>query len=742
MARQWPGWLRQSVRAAAGLWPWAAYALAVALLAQVAQAQQTRWSDGSGIRTAGAPPAGQLAPFAEQRPTPAPLETRPQDGATSESRGASGAGSPEAPFSRADSVAKDAGTGTPGSDLPSGSRLPEVKDSAVSGASGQQPITGGAAGSATAYEPSGVTLPAGQAEDDPLEPIARPEYAAPVAIEVASFKGVVPGQSTLAEVDRAWGAPREMRKQGDLLVQLYTVEPFDRVEASFYQGKVVSIVIRLQQSFPAKLVAEQLELAPIRPVLVSNELGEILGQAYPERGVLFAFEPATEPGKPSMKVAQIVLEPITAEPFVLRAETHLESHPTLSLADLDQALKLQADNARAHWLRGRGLALLGRLDEALAATAEAVRLEPDNAHYRVTRAQVLGQLGQFEQALSEARQAVELSQRLPHVRARALCLLGDLLASGTEPDYKQAIQYHTQAVQTADPLTANPHPAIRLPAKEVMVDAHLGAGHDIAWGQWKDKQVAVQRWLERAEAFANELIQNEGGSAELRFRVATRALAICVGMQGALDPEAWAKEVTESGKALIAACEEPGLKVRYQADLGTALYDALQVCQMRDEHQTALGYGELAAEYLEAAQAQQGLPNGAYLLGRLYFRLGAIHAIGEENHRAAITWFDKALPLLSQPLPKEATAELGRHGETFVSMGVSYWETGQREKAVELTQKGVAMMEHAVAQGTLAEGALAIPYGNLAAMHRELGEPEAARRYQEMAAKLRGPTTR
>ena len=71
-------------------------------------------------------------------------------------------------------------------------------------------------------------------------------------------------------------------------------------------------------------MAQQLELTNVRPVLVSNELGEILGQVYPERGVLFAFEPSKEPGKASMNVAQIILEPITAEPFVLRAETNLD----------------------------------------------------------------------------------------------------------------------------------------------------------------------------------------------------------------------------------------------------------------------------------------------------------------------------------------------------------------------------------------------------------------------------------
>ena len=235
-------------------------------------------------------------------------------------------------------------------------------------------------------------------------------------------------------------------------MQLYSVEPFDRVEVSYAGDKVSSVVIRFDRAFPADAVAKQLELATIRPVLVSNELGEILGLAYPERGVLFAFEPGKEPGKPSMKVAQIILEPITAEPFVLRAETTLESRCDLSRRDLEQALTLEPDNARAHWLHSRVLAAMEQYEKAAAAAAEAVRLEPDNPQYRVTRAQVLAQAGRLSEAIEEAQKAVETSQKRPHVKARALCLVGDLLASGPKPDYKKALSFHTQAMQIADPL--------------------------------------------------------------------------------------------------------------------------------------------------------------------------------------------------------------------------------------------------------------------------------------------------
>ena len=78
-------------------------------------------------------------------------------------------------------------------------------------------------------------------------------------------------------------------------------------------------MIRFSRPFPANGMAKQLDLSTVRPVLISNDMGEILGLAYPERGVVFNFEASKETGKPSMKVAQLVLEPITAEPFVLCA---------------------------------------------------------------------------------------------------------------------------------------------------------------------------------------------------------------------------------------------------------------------------------------------------------------------------------------------------------------------------------------------------------------------------------------
>jgi tetratricopeptide (TPR) repeat protein len=573
--------------------------------------------------------------------------------------------------------------------------------------------------------------------DNSLSAIPDPQDGPPVPIVAASFSGVAPGTSTRADVAKAWGQPTKSTKVDGALVELYSVEPFKRVEVSYSDGKVSSVVIRLDRSFPAEAVAKQLDLTATRPVLVVNELGDVLGRAYPERGVLLAFEPSDKPNKPSMKVSQIVLEPISAEPFVLRAETTMDNRYDLSRRDLEQALALEPGNARAHWLYSRVLSATEQYEQAVKAAGNAVRLDPDDAQYRVTHAQTLAQAGQLPEALETAQKAVAISEGRPHVKARATCMVGDLLASGPKPDFKKALTVHTQALQLADTLSSDPHPAIRLAAKEVQIDAYLGAAHDIAWGEWKDKPKAVTRWLERAKAVAEDLVAREGGSPEQLFRVYARALTAYVGLRDAMDPAATVKGLSDTGEKLIATARDPGRKARLQWELGMALYDAVQVCQMRSESDNALKHGEAAAKYIAQAIKARPSSTSTFLLGRLYFRLGAIHATSKHDHQAAVVWFGKAVPLLERASPEDLASDLGRQGEAFVGMGVSYWETGQHERAVVLSIKGVTWMERAVKQGTLDKSSLAVPYGNLASMQHKLGDDDQAKRYQDLASRMK-----
>jgi tetratricopeptide (TPR) repeat protein len=583
-------------------------------------------------------------------------------------------------------------------------------------------------------KPNGQALKVTESEE-PLSPVPDPHGAGPVEVDAASFNGITPGSSTASQLKSAWGDPLKVADLDGQTVYLYRVDPFDQIEVTIREDKVVSIVIRLKSAFPADTVAEQLQLTDVRPVLVSNELGEILGQTFPERGVLFSFKPSGEPGKTTMQVASVVLEPVSAESFVLRAETYLETQTEESLKDLDTAIELDDSNHRAYWLRARILAAAGQPLKGGMSSDRAVQLAPNNPQYRITRAQILGQFSRYDEAMKEAERALEDCESKPHVKARALCLLGDLASSGSKPDYKSAFNNHSEALKTATALVDSRHPAIRVAAKKILIDAHLGAANDIAWGYWDEKEKAVPRWLQRAETIAEDMIKNERSSKEVRLNVAARALAAYVGLEGGLDPTKWAEMATSTGEELIAAAGQLPRKRQLQWDLGMALYDAVQTYQMRGQHDLALKHGERAIEYFEQGRSLN--PDSmadAYLLGRLYFRLGAIHSIGNDNHRAAITWFEKAIPLFEQASARMSPTEHGRLGETYVSMGVSYWSVGQQEKALKFTEQGVKLIEKGVNSGAVAKAALEVPYSNLSTMHRELGHEEKAEEFLTLAS--------
>ncbi len=558
-----------------------------------------------------------------------------------------------------------------------------------------------------------------------LEPTVDPITNTEVTVDPAAFNGITPGVSTLDDVRKAWGEPTARTEQDGDLLHLYQVGPFNRVETHFREGKVVGIVVHLEKAYPAKLVGEHLQLSNVRPVLVSDPRGMVIGQAFPEKGVLFGFAPSDEPGKASMLVTQIVLDPISAEPFVLRAETFLENDPESAEKDLRVALRLDPAHARAHWLLAKSYMLLGAANEGLAAARRAVASAPHDPQYRLTLAQLLASTGEREAALRELQTVAAASENRPHLKARAVCAQGDLHANGDPPDYKKAVEYYTEAIKIAHPIASDPHPAYRLAAKEVLVDAHIGAARAIAWGPWEQKEIVVPRWLERAGAAADELAK-EGGSPLFRIRVAAAALSASVGVPSGLDPQPWIARLEEAAPGALA--EAGGVRrLQIQWDIGVALYDAVQCFQIRGEHDAALQYGLEAAELLENGQTSRTLQQSDYyLMGRLYFRLGAIHAIAKQDHAAAVELFDKAVPLLQKAVAGTSGLSAGRLGETFVSMGVSYWESNQASKAIELTEQGIELLEAAVQSGAMDATALEVPHSNLAAMRRQARTPSSA----------------
>ena len=111
------------------------------------------------------------------------------------------------------------------------------------------------------------------------------------------------------------------------------------------------------------------------------------------------------------------------------------------------------------------------------------------------------------------------------------------------------------------------------------------------------------------------------------------------------------------------------------------------------------------------------------------------------DHEEAIGWYRKAEPLLAGEVPPGVLADPGTHGEMFVSMGVSYWQLENSRRAIALTEQGTDIIQRAVVQGILQPESLAIPYGNLATMHKNSGNRADAEAFAELAASLTGENT-
>jgi tetratricopeptide (TPR) repeat protein len=558
-------------------------------------------------------------------------------------------------------------------------------------------------------------------DDPPPRPAA--------SVQSASFGGVQPEVTTAEQLADKWGPGQEVSHKDNQTVLRFSRPSFPQVDVTLVDGVARSIVINLDQSIPTDTLARELQLDDVRPVDVPDDSGELLGQAFPERGVLFSITPD---GK---RVSQVLLDKIDQSSFLLRAEIDLQRHTHSSLADIDYVLSEQPKNARALWLRARVMCALARYDEAMHDVDAALEVEKEPL-YRLTRGEILGQKWHYDDAIKETKDVLAIGDLVRNVRAKALCQLGDLLAACPVHDYKGAMEDHLAAIKLADPLSIDKHLAVRRAAKLLLVDAHLAVANDIAYGVWQQKEKVVPKWLERARAYAEDSIAHEDADPALRLHLAQGALAACAGAEGKIDSVPWARMALQAGKPLIFAADDPWTKLALQWDLGVALSDGLLSDELRGAVQHAMSNTALTITYMETgAKGRRETPTDVFRMGWLYYRMGALHAVQHNDHKTAVAWYEKAFPLLDRPIPPALRNQQGRYGEWLVSMGISYWEEANRSFALQVTDAGAQHVKEAIHRKLMDESALAIPYGNLAFMHEALGHNDEAQNFAKLAAK-------
>jgi tetratricopeptide (TPR) repeat protein len=558
-------------------------------------------------------------------------------------------------------------------------------------------------------------------DDPPAHPIA--------SVQSASFGGVQPDVTTTEQLMDKWGEGKEISHDNTQTVLRFARPSFPQVDVTLVDGIAHSIVINLDQSIPTDTLARELQLDDVRPVDVPDDSGELLGQAYPERGVLFSITPD---GK---RVSQVLLDKIDLSTFLLRAEMDLQSQTRSSLADIDYVLSQQPKNARALWLRCRIMSSLARYDEALHDIDSALAIDKD-PQYKLMRGEILGRMGHHDEAVQETKNVLGMKDLARDVKAKSLCQLGDLLAASPAHDYKSAMEDHLAAIKLADPLSIDKRLSVRRTAKLLLMDAHLAVANDIACGFWQQKEKVVPKWLERARAYAEDLIIHEDAEPALRLRLAEGALAACAGAQGKVDSVPWARMALQAGKPLISVAEDPWTKLALEWELGVALSDGLVADELRGAVQHALPNTALTITYLETgAKGRRETPTDVFRLGWMYYHMGALHAVQHTDHKTAVAWYEKAFPLLDRPIPPTLRNQQGHYGEWLVSMGISYWEEGNHSFALQVTDAGAQHVQEAIHRKLVDDNALAIPYGNLAFMHEAMGHNEAAQNFARLAGK-------
>jgi tetratricopeptide (TPR) repeat protein len=574
---------------------------------------------------------------------------------------------------------------------------------------------------------------------------ATPETA---PLEPVKFQGIMVGQSTKEQLIANWGEPDKSVETPEGEVLAYHFHPFEAVEALVGEGNIVSAIkIALSTPLAPSHLAEQLSLARFRPAMVYGDGDEPLGQAFPERGVLFMFETADGEGftgedAERLTVSHVVVQPLDASSFAMRAENCLDGPYARNIGDLEIAISLDPDFAHARYLLAKIYLSTGQADLANTSAAKACELEPGNAAYQLCLSHAQELLGDYDAAVQTVRGVLDNADISSINKARALYQLARLASLGDAEIAAKAISFHTRAIEIADTVATSANGKERRAAKQLLVDAHMSIAEDVARQPFNEKVQTLSLWVGRASGLAEDFINHDGGSVELRLAIAQRALGALASFRPTLDPSPWVAEAEEAAEMLLQQSDDELWHTRVKWELGIAYVHALKVEHVRRETAAALRYGQLAVDNLaEGAASRQAVHSSELLVGQLYFQMGAVYAVHELDHEKAAQWYEKAETLLTSSRPVSELYTPRREGEMLVSMGVTYWQLGEQARALQLTQSGVNLVEVAVENGILSKNALAVPYGNLATMYKHVGETTNAAKYADLAKAVAAPVS-
>ena len=566
---------------------------------------------------------------------------------------------------------------------------------------------------------------------------ATPDEMPTLSIDPASFRGALPGKTSRQELETDWGPGEVFDREDGSKGLRWSIEPFERVEVTLDGDTVASIRIKLQEPVAIGDLAKQLEIADLRTVSILDDKGVSIGQVYPERGVILSVKPGTQAAN------AIMIEPLDPESFVLRAEGELDSCSANAVADLLYAIQIDAGHVRAHRMLLALTAAQGKWSQALQLADKATTLDSSDVWTQIKRGSVLLALDRPEEARLVLAAVRARENNSPLVTAQVERLLGRVALAGKAPAHQAAVEHFAEAIRRAGPLATKRAPEMQAAAREVLLDAHLGTALAIARGTWQQKSRVIPKWLVRGEGIVEEFGGPPLEKLVLEMQLCRGALEVSAGSKEAGEPMPWVKRLLDVREQLAEKVTDPWRRRQIDWEVGQGLADALVAARERGDPTDMLDNATLTAAYLERGAEQRELTaTERQEYGELLFEIGIMHSIQRGDHATAITWFDQAIPLWEDEAVMARGVDLGRLGESYVSMAISYWQVARREDALALSRRGVDLMVTAVDRKQLEERSLAVAYGNLATMYAEEGDEAQSRTYAEMAGRAEAAGTK
>jgi hypothetical protein len=555
----------------------------------------------------------------------------------------------------------------------------------------------------------------------------------PFIFQGSRFQSILPGVTPNSTIVELLGEPRAKIEVGGRVVNVYAIEPYDRVGIVLRGDVADSIHLHYKQPLNLNQAASELGLDPSTAVTQTTSAPHEFLLTWPDEGISLHFQRSDGVDLVS-RVAFTTAQPGA---FLLRGLNRQWRDYNGALHDARAVQSLDPRRAEAYRLEAQVALRMGQPVVAKKAISEALSVTSATIDLLLLQVQVATTANELDGLMLRIR-AMRNDVQLPSLtRAKAAFAMGQINTKSSSPNYKQAFSFHREANQRARGLLKSSELAEQFSALELMANAHLAIARDIAYGEYtaEEKNQAVPKWIELSWKFTAHLLANNYHDQAFGLDVCRSSLQLLKKLKKDIPLEMWEDRLTQQANRVLqlkGASAEFLDHMRWQQAM--ALYHATVIARRGKDgnrvQQLGLAAYQLFRGPLTASPKTDhwdSTTTKAAKLG-LCYTLGSVEAIDNLDHVKAIQWYDQAVQYLDTPNIEQFATEysikqstdLGWHGERLVSMGLSYWSTGNKTQGLRLTQQGIAWIETAVHDHGFSNHHLKIPYSNLAVMIKSL----------------------